>query len=102
MVGRWAGFFAAFLFVSWPLVQRSTGMVMLEHLVTLFSLLAVLRFAKFFSTGSVRDGLLFGVMAVLAILTRGSAWSLGFVPVLVMVLTWRFQLLSRPALWVIR
>ncbi len=90
---------AALVFLASPLVQESTARVMTEHLVCLLSLASALQFARYVRTGRKADALGFGVLAALAILTKGSAWGLALVPGGTIVLTRRFDLLKRPALW---
>src|SRR5262249_37559093 len=99
LIGRWAGVFAAVLFVASPLVQESSARVMTEHLATLGMLLSTLSFARFARTGRIGDGLLFGTFAAVAILTHGEAWALGVVPGVTLALTNRWHLLRRPGLW---
>ena len=95
LIGRWAGILAAVLFVASPLVQDSSARVMTEHLSTLEMLVSTLSFARFTRTGQIGDGLAFGVVAALAILTHGNAWALGLVPGLTIALTKRWWLLRQ-------
>jgi hypothetical protein len=99
LIGRWAGALAAVLFILSPLVQESSALVMTEHLDTLAMLVSTLCFARFVRTGRVGDGLAFGILAAIAILTHGSAWALGLVPGLTLALTNRWYLLRRLGLW---
>jgi 4-amino-4-deoxy-L-arabinose transferase-like glycosyltransferase len=99
LISLWAGLLAALLFLASPLVQETSGRMMTEHLATLLALLSVLAFARYVRTTTIRDGILFGVLSAAAILTRGSSWALGMVPGLVILLTWRFDLLRRAGLW---
>jgi hypothetical protein len=99
LIGRSAGVLAAVLFVASPLVQESSAQVMTEHLVTLGMLVSTLCFARFARTGQIRDGLAFGIIAGIAILTHGSAWALGLVPGVTLALTNRWDLLRRLGLW---
>jgi hypothetical protein len=99
LIGRWAGVLAAVLFVASPLVQESSARVMAEHLVALGMLVSTLCFARFARTGRIGDGLAFGIVAAVAILTHGNAWALGLVPGLTLALTNRWHLLRRPGLW---
>lgn len=99
LVGRAGGLFAGLLYIALPLAQESSNRVMTEHVVTLFMLVSTLQFANFAQTARSKDGLLFGVIAALAILNRGSAWALGLVPVGVIVLTRSFGLVRRVGLW---
>jgi len=99
LIGRWAGALAAVLFAASPLVQESSARVATEHLVTLAMLVSTLCFARFARTGQILHGLAFGVVATLAIFTRGSGWALGLVPGLTIALTKRWWLLRRLGLW---
>jgi hypothetical protein len=99
LIGRWAGIFAAVLFVASPVVQEASARLMCEHLSTLGMLVSTLCFARFARTGKVRDGLAFGAVAALALLTHPNAWALALVPALTIALTGRWQLLNRRGLW---
>jgi hypothetical protein len=99
LIGRWAGVLAAVLFVASPLVQESSARVMTEHLVTLAMLVSTLCFARLAKTGQLGDGLAFGTVAAVAILTHGDAWALGLVPGVTLALTNRWYLLRRLGLW---
>lgn len=94
-----AGLFAAALFVACPLVQESSAMMMSEAMVTMLILLATLQFARFAETRKTWDALLFGALASAAILTRGSAWALIFVPLFVIPLLRAWRLLLDWRLW---
>ncbi len=61
--------------------------------------MSTLSFARFARTGQIGDGLAFGVVAALAILTHGNAWALGLVPGLTIALTKRWWLLRQWGLW---
>ncbi len=99
LIGRWAGGLAAVLFVASPLVQESSAGVMSEHLTALGMLVSTLCFARFARTGKLYDGLAFGTIAAIAILTHGNAWALGLVPGITLALTNRWYLLRRLGLW---
>ena len=99
LISRWAGILAAVLFVASPLVQESSARVMTEHLTTLGMLLSTLCFARFTRTGRIGDGLVFGTVSAVAILTHGNAWALGLVPGATLALTSRWYLLRRLGLW---
>ncbi len=100
LIGRWAGIFAAVLFVASPVVQESSGRVMTEHLVTLGMLVSTLLFARFTKTERIGDGIAFGTISAVAILTHGDAWALGLVPGITLAITNRWYLLRRPGFWV--
>lgn len=99
LLSREAGFFAAIIYLALPLVQESTAGVMTEHLVTLLILASSLLFARFARSCGTRDAVLFALSASAAILTRGSAWALVFVPPVVIVLTRDWRLLLNWRLW---
>jgi 4-amino-4-deoxy-L-arabinose transferase-like glycosyltransferase len=99
LMGCWAGGLAAVLFIASPLVQESSVVVMTEHLTTLGMLVGALCFARFARTERIGDGLAFGAVAAVAILTHGNAWTLGLVPGITIALTNRWYLLRRLGLW---
>lgn len=94
-----AGLFAAALYLACPLVQESHAMMMSEAMVTMLILLATLQFARFADTRKTLDALLFGMLASAAILTRGSAWALIFVPLFTIPLLRAWRLLLDWRLW---
>jgi hypothetical protein len=94
-----AGLFASALFIALPLVQQSSDAVMVEHLVTLLMLLSALQFARFVETRTTIDALIFGSLSTAAILTRGSAWALLFVPPMVILIQREWRLLRNWRLW---
>jgi hypothetical protein len=100
LIGRWAGGMAAVLFIASPLVQESSAVVLSEHLTTLGMLVSTLYFARFAKTERISDGLAFGAIAAVAILTHGNAWALGLMPGITLALTNRWYLLRRLGLWV--
>ncbi|HJT77942.1 MAG TPA: glycosyltransferase family 39 protein [Gemmataceae bacterium] len=97
--GAGMGLAMALLLVLLPLVQQGTDLLMADTLTSLFCLGAVLCFGRFLDTGLWRSALAFGVVASLAILTKGSGLVLGLVPLLAVVLSRRFGVLRRPAFW---
>ncbi len=97
--GDGMGLAMALLLPALPLVQQGTDLLMADTLTGLLCLGAVLLFGKFLDTGRWRSALAFGVVASLAILTKGSGLLLGLVPPLAVVLGRRFGVLKRPAFW---
>jgi hypothetical protein len=73
--------------------------VLTEHLTTLGMLVSTLCFARFARTEQIGDGVAFGIVATLAILTHGHAWALGLVPGITLALTNRWYLLRRLGSW---
>jgi hypothetical protein len=94
-----AAIFAAVIFVAMPLSQICANAIMLEHLVTLMMFLSVVCLAKFADNERIVYVSMFSMFAVLAIFTRGSAWSIGLVPALMMLFAWRFTLLKNIFFW---
>ena len=94
-----AGIALACLFIALPLVQSNTSRVMADILLALLVFVSIIAFGRYLDTERLRYSLLFGVMAALAILTKGTALALIPVPLLAVVLSRRFYLLARPATW---
>ncbi len=99
----YGGFIAglgALVFVSLPLTREYYGMIMAETLSTIFMLGATLSFGSYLDRERPRDAILFGLLAALAIMTKGTGVALVLMVVLAIVFTRRWNILSRPALWV--
>jgi hypothetical protein len=94
-VGWRAALFAAILFVSFGLIQQYASMVMTEMPVALFSTLAMLSFGRWMDHQRARDSALFGLLASLAIMTKGSGFAIALVPPLAIVFSRRWHLLTR-------
>jgi hypothetical protein len=90
---------AAVLLLCVPVVQKYAAMVMMDTLLALLSFWAVLYFARFLDSGRLRDSIMFGGLAALAILTKGNAFYLALVPLFAILITRRFHLLRRAAFW---
>lgn len=93
------GFFAGLLFMSFPVVQKMSGMVMTEVLLALLSILAVFFFWRFMEDPKAGNAIGFGAFSTLAILTKGNGIALALVPLLSVFLSRRWSLLLRPTLW---
>jgi hypothetical protein len=78
----------------------SAWLIMSDLLVALFMLLAAMAFADFMESNRKRDALWFAVWSVLAILTKGSAWSLGFFMLFAPLLAHRFSCYRNIWYWV--
>ena len=91
--------FGAALFLSLPLVREYYSMVMAETLSTALMFGAVLAFGDFLDREKRGDALWFGVLAALAILTKGTGLALALAVPLALLFTRRFQVLRRPAFW---
>jgi hypothetical protein len=93
-----AGFGAA-LVLSLPLVRSHYSMMMAETLSTLLMFGAILAFGLFLDRERKSDALWFGVLAALAILTKGTGLALALAAPLALLFVRKFRLLRRPVLW---
>ncbi len=89
----------AAIVLSLPLVRSHYGMVMAETLSALLMFGAMLAFGNFLDRERRADALWFGVLAALAILTKGTGLALALAAPLALLFTRKFHLLKRPALW---
>lgn len=97
--GVWPAALGAALWLSLPLVRGGYGMVMAETLSAGLMFGAVLAFGDFLDREKRGDALRFGLLAALAILTKGTGLALALAAPLALLFTRRFHLLKRPALW---
>lgn len=79
--------------------QGSLGWVMADALGALTVLAAALAFVAYLARPGWLSGQLFGLLAALALLTKGSACPLALLPALALVGTRRWHLLRRADLW---
>ena len=87
--------------VIWlPLVRTYTAIVMSDLLLVILILESTRAFGRFLATERWRDSWAFGMLAALAILTKGSGLLLALVPPLAIVFSGRWQLLRSARLWV--
>jgi hypothetical protein len=98
--GLSAAALGALLVLCLPLVRTYYGMVMAEMLSALFMLGAMLAFGEFLDREQKRHALWFGVLATLAILTKGTGLALALAAPFALLWTRRFHLLKRPSFWV--
>ena len=92
--------FGAVLLLSLPLVREHYSMVMAETLSAALMFGAALAFGDFLDREKRGDVLWFGVLATLAILTKGTGLALALAVPLALLFTRRFQVLRRPVFWV--
>ncbi|MBV9122518.1 MAG: glycosyltransferase family 39 protein [Planctomycetes bacterium] len=98
-VGPPAALVLCLVFLALPLVQLYTDMLMADILLAGLCFGAILCFGHFLDTGRWPSALGFGLLASLAILTKGSAMVLAVVPPAALVLSRRWHLATRPAFW---
>ncbi len=87
------------LLILLPLIQKYSGMVMAEIPVALLSLWAVICFARFLDTEKTLWSAGFGILAALAILTKGNGLALALIPPLGIFFSRRFYLITRLKFW---
>jgi hypothetical protein len=91
---------AALLMLSLPHLQILSRAVMAEILVALLVWLAVSAYGRYLESGDWREAAWFGLWASVAILTKGTAFSLALVPLFAVFLTRRWSLLKDPTFWI--
>jgi hypothetical protein len=83
-----------------PAVAWSNSMIMTDVFVTLVAFAATLALGRCLETPSLKNGLLFGMLFGLALLTKLSAAFVLLAVPLAIVISRRFDILRRPALWI--
>ena len=97
---RLVGVLMAATFVVASANMGLTTAVMLDLPVAAVMLEATYRLAVFFVTGSRRHAAIFGVFAALCCLTKGNGLAIVLVPVIVIALTRRYDILRQPGLYI--
>jgi len=97
--GGAASFAAGIVLLASPAVQAQSAMVMADIPVALFSLLAAMSFGRFLDTECSLDVVGFGVFSAIAIMTKGSAFALGLLPLIAIPLSGKWRLFQRLSLW---
>jgi len=95
----WLAFLLAGLFLCTPVVVNLSNAVMLDIVVAAFALEATFWLARFFDSGCRRHGVLFGIFATGACLSKGNGLAVLLMPVLLLLFTRRFELLRRSGLY---
>jgi Dolichyl-phosphate-mannose-protein mannosyltransferase len=98
-LGHWVSLTVAVIFTALPVVQLQTGTLMADVPVTLFMLLATVSFGCFLDTERATDAVVFGVWSAIAIMTKGNAFALVFVPPVAIAVMRKWKLFLRPAVW---
>lgn len=97
--GRAWGFATGLLAGALPILAQYAAMVMTEIPVALLQIAAATCFASYLQTGRVRRAWAFGILAALAILTKGTGLALAlFVPI-ALILTGRWSALRHKTFW---
>jgi hypothetical protein len=95
-----AGLAAGMTLVAVKLVQRYTGMVMVDNLCALFEFWALLWFGRYLDSERRRDAVLFGLFAAISVLTKSNGYALVLVPPFAILLTRRFRLMKTVNFWI--
>lgn len=90
---------SALLLLGLPIVQEHSGAILAEIPLALLCFAAIYVFGRFLDTGATRHCVLFGVFSIAAIFTKGDGLALALVPPVALLITRRWSLLRRPALW---
>lgn len=98
-LGSVAGVVSALVFVSLPLVQRQSGMLMADSFVGLTCFAAALCVGRFLERGRASDVVWFSVMAALAVLSKGNGVAVAVVPILGVVFVRRYRVLFTWRFW---
>ncbi len=98
--GTLIAFALGLLLITLPSVQNATDMVLLDVPVSLLGFWSLWLLIRFFRTGQTRTAAAFGVIAALAMLTKANGIALVLVPVFLIALAGRYDLLTRPGLYV--
>ena len=90
---------AGALLISLPIIEEFSHLLMAEMLVALLVLLAVLAYGRYLDTGRWQSAAWFGIWFTLALLTKGTAIQLAFVPPLAVLFGRRWQLFGSFSFW---
>ena len=91
-----AALLAAGMFILTPVIADGRSSVMVDVVVAALALEATYWLATFFATDDRRHAALFGLFAAFCCMTKGDGVLIVFVPVLLMLLTGRVDVLRRP------
>jgi hypothetical protein len=94
-----AGVTAAILFLSLPVIEGFSSLVMSEILLTLLAFLAVLAYGRYLDTERWQPAAWFGIWATLAMLTKATGIELALIPLCAILATRRWRLLWRFSFW---
>jgi hypothetical protein len=92
---RTTAIMAGLLFLSTPVIVSLTASIMLDGVVAAVAIEATYWLAVYVKSEKLRHAALFGFFTALCCLTKGNGISLVFAPLVMMVLTGRYDLLHR-------
>jgi hypothetical protein len=99
VAGPWLGLCSGVLLLCLRPLRFGTSTVMVDTTLTLACLLATTALIRYFKTERLRDALIFGILAAVAMLTKGNANELALVPVFMVIATGRYRLLRKKDLY---
>ena len=85
--------------IALPMLREATLIIMLDLPVALLVLLAIIAYARYLAAPRWAPALVFGLLAAMAILTKGTGAALALVPPFALLLTGRFGLMRRLDFW---
>ena len=98
--GGWiGGLLAGLVMLGNPLVQRASNELMLDVAAALGCFLAALAYAAYLARGRWSAAVGFGLLAVIAMMTKYNSLALAFVPPLCVLIGRRWDLLRRPSFY---
>lgn len=87
------------LFLLLPLERHAARAVMVDGLVALLAFVAMIFLVRYVDSGRSRDAVWFGIFAGLCMGSKSNGVALVLLPIFVILLTGRFDLLRRPGLY---
>ncbi len=93
------GMGAAALFISLPVIEEFSRLVMTEMLLAVLVLLAVLAYGRYLDSGRWQPAAWFGIWFTLALLTHGAAIQLAMLPPFAVLFGRRWHLIGRFTFW---
>ena len=98
--GVFAGFLGLLLWLCAPLVRTFYGMVMAEMLSTFLMLSATIFWGRYLDEGRTSDAVRFGLLAAIAILTKGTGLALVLMVVFSILLAKKWNVFRCPGPWI--
>ncbi len=99
VAGPWPGLCSGVLLLCLRPLRFGTTTMLVDTTLTLMCLLATLALIRYFRTERLKDALLFGLLAALAMLTKGNANELALIVPLMLIVTGRYRLLRKKDLY---
>jgi hypothetical protein len=90
---------AGLLFLSLPMIEIFSQLVMAELLVAVFIFLAVVAYGRYLDTERWQPAAWFGICFALALLTKGTGIELAMIPPVAILCSRRWRLLGRFSFW---